>query len=65
MHEDWSLPTQTTTDDSMADCNQTLQELDAFLDGEISVAAATGIHNHLESCVDCLQTFEFHAELKK
>jgi hypothetical protein len=22
------------------------------------------IHDHIEGCVDCLQAFEFHAELK-
>ena len=48
----------------MADCKQTLQELDSFLDDEISTATREQIHDHLESCVDCLQTFEFHAELK-
>ena len=48
----------------MADCKQTLQELDSFLDDEISTATREQIHEHLESCVDCLQAFEFHAELK-
>ena len=48
----------------MADCKQTLQELDAFLDDEISTSTREQIHVHLEGCVDCLQTFEFHAELK-
>jgi anti-sigma factor (TIGR02949 family) len=48
----------------MADCKQALQELDAFLDGEISTSTREQIHDHLEGCVDCLQAFEFHAELK-
>jgi mycothiol system anti-sigma-R factor len=48
----------------MADCKQTLKELDAFLDGELSDQVRVQINEHIEGCVDCLQTFEFHAELK-
>jgi anti-sigma factor (TIGR02949 family) len=48
-----------------ADCRQTLEELDTFLDDEISVSLREQIHLHLDGCVDCLQTFEFHAELKQ
>jgi mycothiol system anti-sigma-R factor len=48
----------------MADCKQTLRELDAFLDDEISTSTREQIHVHLEGCVDCLQAFEFHVELK-
>jgi mycothiol system anti-sigma-R factor len=48
----------------MADCKQTLEELDAFLDGELSDQVRVQINDHIEGCVDCLQTFEFHAELK-
>jgi mycothiol system anti-sigma-R factor len=48
----------------MADCKKTLQELDTFLDDELSAETRSQIHAHLDSCVDCLQTFEFHAELK-
>jgi mycothiol system anti-sigma-R factor len=49
----------------MADCKQTLQELDAFLDDELSATTREQIHNHLEGCVDCLQAFDFQAELKQ
>ena len=49
----------------MADCKQTLQELDTFLDGELSPTTREQIHNHLEGCVDCLQAFDFQAELKQ
>jgi mycothiol system anti-sigma-R factor len=48
----------------MADCNETLRELEAFLDGELSDDAHEGIHTHLEGCMDCLQAFDFHAELR-
>lgn len=48
----------------MSDCNETLRELHAFLDGELSDETQAHIHLHLEGCVDCLQAFDFHAELK-
>ncbi len=48
----------------MPDCNETIRELDTFLDGELSDDARAQIRHHLEGCVDCLQAFDFHAELK-
>ncbi len=48
----------------MADCKQTLRELDAFLDDELSDETRGHIHAHLNGCMDCLQAFDFHAELK-
>jgi len=48
----------------MADCNETLRELEAFLDGELPRATHDSVHIHLEGCMDCLQAFDFHAELR-
>jgi mycothiol system anti-sigma-R factor len=48
----------------MADCNETLRELEAFLDDELSAEVHVAIRSHLEGCPDCLQAFDFHAELK-
>jgi mycothiol system anti-sigma-R factor len=48
----------------MADCNETLRELEAFLDGELSDDGRHAIHAHLDGCMDCLQAFDFHAELR-
>jgi anti-sigma factor (TIGR02949 family) len=48
----------------MADCNETIRELDAFLDGELPQEVRTHIHAHLDGCMDCLQAYDFHAELK-
>ncbi len=48
----------------MANCNETIRELDAFLDGELPDDVRTHIHLHLDSCTDCLQAFDFQAELK-
>ena len=48
----------------MDNCNDTLRELETFLDEELSEPARESIHAHLEMCPNCLQTFDFHAELK-
>jgi mycothiol system anti-sigma-R factor len=48
----------------MGDCNETLRELETFLDGELSAAALADIRSHLGDCPDCLEAFDFHAELK-
>jgi len=48
----------------MGDCDETIRELEAFLDHELSDDARTSIRSHLDGCPDCLQTFDFQAELK-
>lgn len=48
----------------MADCNETLHELHAFLDDELTTDTRQAIEHHLNGCTDCLQAFDFHAELK-
>jgi len=48
----------------MADCNETLRELYAFLDDELPPEQLEGVRDHLDGCLDCLQAFDFHAELK-
>jgi anti-sigma factor (TIGR02949 family) len=48
----------------MGNCNETIRELDAFLDGELTSDVRQHIHEHLERCLDCLQAFDFQAELK-
>jgi mycothiol system anti-sigma-R factor len=48
----------------MADCNDTLRELEAFLDNELTETTVFAIRAHLDGCMDCLQAFDFHAELK-
>ena len=49
----------------MADCSKTIRELDAFLDDELPADVRAHIHEHLDSCMDCLQAFDFQAELKQ
>jgi len=48
----------------MSDCNETLRELETFLDGELTPEALDDIRGHLGHCPDCLEAFDFHAELK-
>jgi mycothiol system anti-sigma-R factor len=48
----------------MDDCNETLRELESFLDGELPDEALGTIRAHLEGCLDCYQAFDFQAELK-
>lgn len=49
----------------MANCKQTIRELDAFLDGELPTDVREHIHAHLTDCTDCLEAFDFEAELKQ
>jgi len=48
----------------MDNCNETLRELEQFLDQELSDEAREVIHAHLGGCEHCLEAFDFHAELK-
>jgi len=48
----------------MADCEETLRELYRFLDGEVPADAEHRIRHHLDGCLDCLQAFDFHEELR-
>jgi mycothiol system anti-sigma-R factor len=49
---------------NMGDCNETLRELETFLDGELSPTLLADIRSHLGDCPNCLEAFDFHAELK-
>lgn len=49
----------------MADCSETLKELNRFLDDELTADSLSELTTHLAGCVDCQQAFEFHAELKQ
>jgi mycothiol system anti-sigma-R factor len=48
----------------MPDCNETLRELEQFLDQELTETVRAEIHVHLQGCPECLEAFEFHAELR-
>lgn len=46
------------------DCNDSLEQLYTFLDGELTEHKRAAIHHHLEECSPCLERFDFEAELK-
>jgi mycothiol system anti-sigma-R factor len=48
----------------MADCQETLNELESYLDSELSDARVAEIIGHLKGCTDCQGAYEFHAELR-
>ena len=48
----------------MADCQETLNELESYLDSELSVGRANEIITHLKGCTDCQGAYEFHADLR-
>jgi anti-sigma factor (TIGR02949 family) len=49
----------------MDNCADAIRELEAFLDGSLSEGGHTAIHAHLAGCTDCLQAFDFQAELRQ
>jgi mycothiol system anti-sigma-R factor len=48
----------------MPNCQETLKELELFLDSELPNARIQEIMAHLTGCNDCQGAFEFHAELR-
>ena len=48
----------------MPNCQETLKELELFLDSELPHARIEEIMVHLTGCTDCQGAFEFHAELR-
>jgi mycothiol system anti-sigma-R factor len=47
-----------------SDCQQAMQTLYHFLDGELTDDRRKVIQRHLEDCAPCLEAFDFEAELK-
>jgi mycothiol system anti-sigma-R factor len=48
----------------MSDCDEILEELYTFLDGEITPETRESIRRHLDDCLNCLHVYDFHAELR-
>lgn len=48
----------------MDNCDETIRELETFLDGALSEDGHHAIHAHLEGCSECLQAFDFQTELR-
>ncbi len=49
----------------VADCNQTIERLYHFLDGELTEERRKAIQHHLDECHPCLEAFDFEADLRK
>lgn len=49
----------------MADCKETIDQLEQFLDEELPGDRVTAIIDHLKSCADCQGAYEFHADLNR
>lgn len=49
----------------MADCNETIEELERYLDQELPARRVEEIVVHLKSCTDCQGAYEFHADLHR
>ena len=47
------------------DCEETLRELEAFLDKELTSDARVVIQRHLDGCLHCLQAYDFELELRQ
>ncbi|HZU81123.1 MAG TPA: mycothiol system anti-sigma-R factor [Acidimicrobiales bacterium] len=50
--------------ESGADCEETVQRLYTYLDGELTDERRAEIKKHLDDCSPCLQAFDFEAELR-
>ena len=48
----------------MSDCNETLQELYEYLDGQLTDDIREQIKVHLDDCSPCLGAYDFEAELR-
>ena len=46
------------------ECQEALQELYTFLDGELTVEKREHIRVHLDDCNPCLERYDFEAELR-
>ena len=49
----------------MGDCNDAVERLYHFLDGELDDVRRADIQHHLDECMPCLEAFDFEAELRQ
>ncbi len=50
--------------EEVADCRQAVETLYHYLDGELTIEKRRAIQRHLDQCSDCIEAFEFEAELR-
>jgi mycothiol system anti-sigma-R factor len=53
------------TGESDIDCNETVERLYTYLDGELTDERRVEIKRHLDDCPPCLDAFDFEAELRQ
>ena len=53
------------TGDSGADCNETVERLYHYLDGELTDDRRRAIESHLDECGSCVEAIDFEAELRR
>ncbi len=53
-----------TTPDCGPKCQETLREIESFLDGELDVSVQQRIEMHLSDCNPCMQRAEFRRHVK-
>jgi mycothiol system anti-sigma-R factor len=52
------------SEESGVDCNETIERLYHYLDGELTDERRVEIRRHLDECSPCLDAFDFEAELR-
>jgi mycothiol system anti-sigma-R factor len=58
------MPKDNAGAEDAADCAEAVHRLYHFLDGELTVERRVMIQRHLDECHDCIEAFEFEAELR-
>jgi mycothiol system anti-sigma-R factor len=48
----------------VAECDDAVERLYHFLDGELDDTRRADIKRHLDECMPCLEAFDFEAELR-
>ena len=54
----------TPADEHGPDCDDALEQLYTFIDGELTAERREQIRHHLDECIPCLGAFDFEAELR-
>jgi len=58
------MPEADGTAAQQADCREAVERLYFYLDGELTIERRAVIQRHLDSCSDCIEAYEFEAELR-
>lgn len=51
-------------EDPHEECEEAVERLYEFLDGELDAASMARVEEHLHHCSPCLEAFDFHAQLR-